>query len=320
MEKTMELKVWMAAAALAACTMGLNEAFSQTLLERLGRPADAKLLIVHGDDAGMCHAANRASILGMETGVVTSCSVMVPCPWFLEIAEYAREHPEADLGLHLTLTSEWKRYRWRPLAPVSQARGLIDPEGYMFHGVRGVYGSAKPEEVEAELRAQIEFALRHGMKPTHMDSHMGTLYYNMDYLKTALKLSEEYNIPFMLIRMTEAMIERWGGGEALETMNQLDRAGHILLDGLHSIRDVPVEESEAFYKDVIRNLTPGVHEIIIHPGDDSAEMRAITGSWRQRQEDTRVFADPAMRDFIAEQGVELIGWRELQGVWNRRNR
>ncbi len=152
------------------------KAQGQNTAERLGYPADARLLIIHADDTGMCHSANLASIDALKKGIVTSGSIMVPCPWFMEIADYAREHPEIDLGLHLTHTSEWKSYRWRPLALSSLVPGLIDAEGYMHSHVGSVVRSSNAKEIEAEIRAQIEFALQNGVKPTHLDSHMGTLY------------------------------------------------------------------------------------------------------------------------------------------------
>ena len=187
---------------------------AETVAERLGYPADAKLVLLHGDDIGMCHAANTSAIKAFEAGMMKSGSVMVPCPWFLEIAQYAREHPEADLGLHLTLTSEWKHYRWRPLADTEKVRGLIDEQGYMHRGVRDVYEHATPQEAEAEIRAQIEHALKHGMKPTHLDSHMGTLYYNPEFFKTVIALSEEYDIPFMLIEPSDENVQEMGRKES----------------------------------------------------------------------------------------------------------
>ncbi len=129
---------------------------AETVAEKLGYPADAKLVIIHGDDVGMCHSANTSAADALEKGIVTSGSIMVPCPWFLEAAEYCRKNPETDLGIHLTLTSEWKHYRWRPVAALPLVKGLIDAEGFMHHGVRSVYSNASVKEAEAEIRAQIE--------------------------------------------------------------------------------------------------------------------------------------------------------------------
>lgn len=293
---------------------------AQTTAELLGYPADAKLLIIHGDDIGMCHSHNVAAIDALEKGIVTSGSIMVPCPWLLEIAEYAKAKPDADLGLHLTLTSEWKRYRWRPLAALPLVKGLIDAEGYIHHDVESTVRNAKPEEVEAELRAQIEHALASGIKPTHMDSHMGTIYADTRFVKVALNLSEEYDIPFMFFHPTPSVMQMAEGRFDHDIYNELKKRNVPMLDGLYSIHDTPVERAEPFYKNLIRNLQPGVSELILHlavPGD---EIKAITGSHRQRAEDYRLFTSESMRQFIKEQGVNLIGWKDLKPLWDKRIR
>ncbi len=294
--------------------------YAETTAERLGFPPDSRLLIVHADDIGMCHAANVAFMEAAKGGCITAGSVMVPCPWFLEIADFAKQHPEADLGLHLTLTAEWKYYRWRPVAPGSSVPGLLDPQSYMYRDVLSVAQQAQPEEIETELRAQIEHALAQGLKPTHLDSHMGTLYAKKEFLMAALKLAEEYDIPFMFFNPTPQILEMAGGLYDRNLHEELAKRGWPMLDGLYSIEKTPVEESEAFYQDVIQNLKPGVSQIIIHPAAESPEIEAISGSWRQRNADFRIFTNPAMKQFIDEQGVQLVGWRQLYNLWKSRPR
>lgn len=294
--------------------------FSQTIAEKLGYPADAKLLITHADDVGMCHGVNVASLDALEKGLVTSGSIMVPCPWFLEVADFMKKNENVDLGLHLTLTAEWKNYRWRPLTPFQQAKSLFDPQRYMFHSVQGVYGSAKIDEVEAELRAQIEHALENGVVPTHIDSHMGTLYYNPDYLKVALKLSEAYDIPFMMFKPTDELKERAGGNIDWSVVEQMEERGVPLLETFYQISGKQPDEYEAYYQDVIRNLKPGVSIIILHLANDSEEVKAITGSWQRRVKDYEIFTSDAMREFIKEQNVHLIGWSELLPLWKQRKK
>src|SRR5271166_448272 len=157
---------------LAASTL---PAQVKTVAERLGYPADSKLLIMHADDLAVAHSVDAASFDALDQNAVTSASIMVPCPWLTEVAAYAKAHPEADLGLHLTLTSEWKTYRWGPVAPKDQVPSLLDPDGYFYADAFPAASHAKPEEAEREIRAQIDLAMKMGIHPTHLDMHMGTL-------------------------------------------------------------------------------------------------------------------------------------------------
>ncbi|MFN7541301.1 MAG: polysaccharide deacetylase family protein [Acidobacteriota bacterium] len=156
-------------------------------------PAQAgrKRLIVHADDAGMCHSANVATWEAMEKGLVSSASVMLPCPWVQEFCQWARNHPQYDLGVHLTLTSEWRHFRWRPVASIDRVKGLIDGEGYMWRDVRSSASSATAGEVEVELRAQIERARLYGMVFSHLDSHMGTVFARPDYFEVYTTLAKD---------------------------------------------------------------------------------------------------------------------------------
>ena len=170
----------------------------QTIQERLGYPKDTKLLIVHADDLGVSHSENVASIYAMEKGVVKSASIMVPCPWFSEIAAYAKANPNADLGLHMTLNSEWKSYKWRPVAPHDEVSSLLDEYGYLNETVEAFLKNAKLEEVEKELRSQIERAKQFGVDPTHLDAHMGAAFSTAKFLEVLIKLGHEYKIPVMI--------------------------------------------------------------------------------------------------------------------------
>lgn len=301
----------------------IHSALGETVAERLGYKADDVLLIIHADDMGMCRSANEACMECLDKGIVTSASVMVPCPWFPQAAQYFRENPDADMGLHLTLTAEWKKYRWGPVASKSEVPGLLDEEGYFFHGVRSVAQSASPEEVEAEIRAQIEHALKNGMKPTHMDSHMGTIYARPDYWQAALKLSEEYDIPFMNFSASKWMIERArrdGIEFPTEAANALAARGIPLIDSLPAIDDVPLEKTEDAYRELIANLEPGVHLLIIHPNVLTEESKAITGTHMKRNEEYKIFTNPETKTFIDEHNVKLIGWKDLQPLWKARKR
>ena len=168
----------------------------ESLVEKLGYSKDTKLLIIHADDIGMAHSENLASIKAMTEGSVNSASLMVPCAWFLEVVEFSKSKPEADIGIHLTLTSEWKNYKWGPVAGVSEVPGLVDKNGNFYDNCQAVLDNATPEEVEKELRAQIERAKNAGLDPTHLDTHMGCVIYHPDFFDIYLRLGREYGILF----------------------------------------------------------------------------------------------------------------------------
>jgi predicted glycoside hydrolase/deacetylase ChbG (UPF0249 family) len=306
----------LAALALASTTLAPTQdggAISTGV--RLGYGPQDRLLIVHADDIGMSHSVNLATIEAFKRGMVTSGSIMVPCPWFPEIAAYAREHPELDLGLHLTLTSEWKHYRWRPVAPLEKVKGLLDDEGYLWRSERQTAMKATPVEIELELRAQIDRALSFGIKPTHLDTHMGTLYTRKDFFEVYTRLGKEYGIPVMVMRPTPEVIA-YGQAAGLpineEQLRKAEASGFPLLD--HLVTGVPgrtFAERKKAYHDLLRGLKPGVTMLIVHLGMDDPELKAITGSWEQRHADFRSFTDPETEALIRQLGIRLITWREM---------
>ena len=186
------------------CTASFANAQGKTLAERLGYPADAKLLIVHADDLAVAHSVDTASFDALDKNAVTSASVMVPCPWLTEVAAYAKAHPDADLGLHLTLTSEWKLDRWGPVDSKDKVASLLDPAGYLWPETRDAARYLKPEEAEREIRAQIERATALGIHPTHLDSHMGVLFSTPELFAVYVKVAHEYKLPFLAVRLPNA--------------------------------------------------------------------------------------------------------------------
>lgn len=279
--------------------------------ELLGQPG-TKFLIVHADDLGMCHSENAASFKAMDAGLVTCGSIMMPCPWVLEVVEYAKTHPNADLGIHLTLNSEWKTYRWRPVAPPDKVRGLVDPQGYMWQSVDDVLKHATPAEVEAECRAQIEYALKLGLKPTHLDTHMGTVLAKPEFAEIYLKLGREYGLPVMLPRHILANGEYVTPPQASGLLEKLSAAKVPLLDALAvGVEAADLAERTADYQKLIKSIRPGVTQIIVHLGFEDDELKAITSGARARYGDFVAFTDPATRRVVQEAGIKLIGWRDL---------
>ncbi len=292
-----------------------------TLAERLGYRREDRLLILHADDVGMCHSVNAATIQAFAAGMVTCGSVMVPCPWFPEIASWSREHPEADLGLHLTLTSEWQLYRWRPVAPAEKVKGLLDTEGFLWRRVEDVVGHATPEEVETEIRAQIQRARQFGMKPTHVDSHMGTLFADPRFFEVYVRVSRELGLLPMLMEATPEIVAlaKQLGLDYPPLATKLWGEGYLLLDRLvPGAQGDTLEERRGQYHDLIRGLTPGITEIILHLSGDDEEIRHVTGNWRARDNERRIFTDAETRRLIDERGIRLIGYRPLADLWAKR--
>jgi len=284
----------------------------KTTAERLGQ-RDAKLLMVHADDAGMCHSVNAATREALLSGSVQSSSIMMPCPWVSEIADLAKEHPELDLGLHLTLTSEWKYYRWRPVSPAEKVKGLLDADGYLWRDVRAVAEHASAAEVETELRAQIERARHFGIRFTHVDTHMGTLYARPDYFEVYTKVAREAGVPCMLLRPTpEAAAEMKEYPITAEMLERKEREGYVLLDRL--VTGVPgrsFAERRESYRKLLRELKPGVTKLIVHLAKDDAEIRAVSNAWEQRWSDFQFWTSEEARSLLKENGIRPVTYREL---------
>lgn len=280
---------------------------TRTVAERLGYPRDAKLLILHADDLGFAHSANAASFDALDKGVISSASIMVPTPWITEVAAYAMAHPGADLGLHLTLTAEWDAYRWGSVESKDKVPSLLDPDGTLPNNDSVVAVRAKQEEIELELRAQIRRAMALGIRPTHLDSHMGSLFTTPALLATYMKIAHEYHLPFLALRTNP-----FGGPPMPLAPND------IPLDALiQAFEDIPAEKWKEFYLNAIANLKPGLTEIIVHLGHDNAELQAVTvnhegwgSAWRQRDYD--VVNSPEFKKALQDNKVILIKWRDLQ--------
>src|ERR1700730_18366081 len=198
----MPMRKLVAALSLVLLTAANARGQSKTVAERLGYAADSKLLIVHADDLAVAHSVDTASFEALDKNAVASASVVVPCPWLTEVASYAKDHPEADLGLHLTLTSEWKVYRWGPVESKDKVSSLLDPAGYFWSETAPAARNIKPEEAEREIRAQIEHAVAAGIHPTHLDTHMGTLLATPELFAVFVKVAHEYDLPFLAPRLS----------------------------------------------------------------------------------------------------------------------
>jgi predicted glycoside hydrolase/deacetylase ChbG (UPF0249 family) len=291
--------------ALAAFSFPLSaQARERNVAERLGLPVDAKLLILHADDLGVAHSEDAASFAALDSGAVSSASIMMPTPWVSEVANYARAHPDADLGLHLTLTAEWRTYKWGSIAPADSVPSLLDSTGFLPASERTVAERATIPDVERELRAQVQRALTLGIHPTHLDSHMGSLFSKPELIAAYMTVAHEYHLPFLAVRGMPLPLPLAPGDFVVNSV--------IVADPV-----IPRDHWKEFYLNAIANLKPGLHEMIVHLGYDNSELRAVTvdhgeygAAWRQRDYD--VITSREFRQALKAHGVHLVTYRELQ--------
>lgn len=289
-----------------------SSAQSKTLAERLGYPRDSKLLIIHADDLAVSHSEDSASFDALDKGAASSASIMIPCPWLTEVAAYAKAHPDADLGLHLTLTAEWKSDRWGAVASKDTVPSLFDPDGYLWPETEPALQHIKADEVERELRAQVERAIAMGIHPTHLDSHMGVLFARPDLFAVYVKVAREYKLPFL------GMLGPNISPEMRKYLSDKDVFPDAIVIANPSIA---ASDWKNFYLNSIKNLKPGFTEIIVHLAHDDAEMQAVTvdhpdygAAWRQRDYD--VITSSEMKKALDDNHVILIHWKDIKKLIN----
>jgi hypothetical protein len=282
---------------------------SKKIADKWELPEDSKFLMIHADDAGLSHSQNRATMESLIHGQVNSYSIMVPCPWFYEIAQFARNNPALDNGVHLTLTCEWENYKFGPVLPVSEVPSLVDENGFFFRNRNDLKKYAVAEEVARELEAQIRKALHFGLRPTHLDSHMYSVGTHPQFLKIYKDLGKKYGLPVLL---GNDLLEMVG----LEVENE---ASEVVFDNIHfgKFTDFEREGLENYYDQVLDNLSAGLNLLLVHPAHDDAEMKGITlnhpnfgSEWRQR--DLDYFTGSNCRDKLRENNITMIRWSEIK--------
>jgi predicted glycoside hydrolase/deacetylase ChbG (UPF0249 family) len=277
--------------------------------------ADGKrYVIIHADDAGMSHSVNRATIAAMEDGIVSSASIMVPCPWFKEFAAYAKAHPEKDFGIHLALNSEWTNYRWGPVAGRDRVPSLVDKEGYLWDNVAEVAANAKAAEVEIELAAQIQRALDFGVPLTHLDTHMGALVCRPDLVEAYVNVGVKFNLPVFFLRNAASEVpDERVRARAQQLIAKLEEHNLPVLDHMTQLyTNGSFEDKRAQYLKAVADSKPGVHYLILHCGYDDHELRAITSSSKLRDTDRRVFTDPEFIKAVKATGVQIVTWKQVR--------
>jgi chitin disaccharide deacetylase len=284
----------------------------QNLAQQLGYEADAKLLIVHADDIGLAQSVNDATLEAFSSGGISSGSMMVPCPWFLDFANSYQSYPGLDVGIHITLTSEWDHYKFGGVLPATEIPSLVNEQGYFYPTTEEVGMHADPREAELEIRAQIDRAIAYGIRPTHLDTHMGSVLATPELIQIYFKLGMEYGIPVFVPRMLLLGIP--------EEPRELIKRGFVLVDQYFMLNlESPDASWEEVYGEILDQVGPGLNVLIVHLAHDNAEMQAITvnhpafgATWREK--DLDYVQGPVFREVLAKNHIHLVTWKEVGAV------
>jgi len=294
---------------LLAWILVLHTGYAQTLAEKMGYKNTDRLLIVNCDDAGMCDAANKAAVDGIKNGMITSTTIMMPCPKAEEMVRTAIRDPEINAGIHLTHTAEWQTYRWGSVAPPEKVRGLLDPEGFLWRSIEEVYAHSNPVEAYREAKAQILKALELGLTITHIDSHMGTLQLSPPYVDVYLQLAAEFDVPVRMASLET--LEKFGQPEIRKRFAEkgILFPDYFIYEELDSYTE---DDIKTFWSDIIHNLKPGITELFIHASVPDEELKSITNSWKTRNAEYELFThDEDFREFVKKENIILISYRPL---------
>ena len=281
-----------------------NSVAGQTVAERLGYPADSRLLMIHADDFGMLHSVNRATEEALQNHWITSSSILVPCPWFPEAAAFAKTHPDADLGIHVALNSEWTTVRWRPVSPQRLDSSLLDKDGYLPLVEDEVVAKAKPKDVETEVRAQVEKAKAAGVNISHLDAHMETIIRTPELIGVYTRIGQSYNIPMLVATRPDPKAV------------QLPPAATLVDKVFGMSPGVSRSDWLKWYETTLAPLPPGVYQLTVHLGYDDDELRGATADhpdWgaEWRQNDFDMVRSPEFRQFLRDQRFIPVSWRDL---------
>ena len=270
-------------------------------------PSDSRLLMIHADDLGMCHSVNRAITMALEASSVSSASLMVPCPGFPEAADWARQHPLYDIGIHSTLISEWESYRWGPVSKIEHGAELVDGNGYFWP--RNSLLRAAPERIYEEISAQIMQAKQAGVNPTHLDSHMLSVA-RPGYISAYIRCARQHGLPFLIDEHWHSCASREGSATEQDV---------VVDDLLQAHSTLAADELEEYYLSALRELKPGLNVLLVHPGFDDDELRTITGdcgpygaAWRQR--DFEIVMSAGFKSALKENKIQVVNWRTIMSA------
>jgi len=289
------------------------------ILKKMGFSKQDKVLIVHADDVGITQSSINAFFELLDFGTISSGSTMVPCPWFPEVARRFKENPQIDLGLHLTLNCEYETYRWRPISTISQESGLIDENGYFKKDKLEVMKTANPQSVAQEIEAQLRVALNLGVKPTHVDSHSGTLW-SAKYMDSYFDFYKNHQILPVVFNpngnddpLIQGMMKIFNVSS--EKIESFAAKGLPLVD---CISGLPVEHTYdlsnrlEMAKHILDNVQPGkLTHFAFHPMKDTPESHGLQRYSEGRIGDYEVFMQKELKTHLQESGIQLIGYKDL---------
>jgi hypothetical protein len=315
-KRRLQLVILAAAAGfiLSALTAPGAMAF-QTWAEKLGYPKNKRLLILHAANMGMCFEANEAGKQALENGWVQSASVMPTCPWFNEFARWCNQHPDHDVGVSLTMNSEWPHYRWTPLSPRTAVPGMVDSDGYLWRTVLQFSINAHSDEVRREIDAQIQRALVEGIRPTHLLPHLGALLARPELAAAYFETAQRLWIPAVVVELTPAHIVQFRQQGMPMDEHMIELIAHYPLPKVDELRFMPMDQSydgkrQRFYQ-LVRSLPPGITQIVAHPAVESNALKSITDDWQQRVWDAQLLADPDVHRFFLQEGILFTSWKEI---------
>ena len=282
----------------------------ENLAQQLGYTSSDKLLIIHADDLGLARSVNKASFEALSKEFVNSASVMMPSPFAEEVAAYYLEHPQIDLGLHLTFTAEWTDYKWPGVAPANKIETLLDDEGFLHQKKVTVIKEGINAEIKTELQAQIDYARALGMSPTHMDSHEGTLFFDPAFFRTYIEVGHQNQIPVFVPKLLAPHFD-----EHFPLPPQV-----VLVDQMFmALKGTELDAMESYYVEVLSSIKPGLNQLLVHLAFDDEEMKAITKDreaygtkWRAK--DYQVVSSRKFQDLLKQNEIKLIQWRDIQAI------
>ena len=280
------------------------------LAEKLGYSKDDKLLIIHADDIGLSNSVNQASFKALKNGYVNSGSIMMPCDYISDVGEFAIENPSIDLGLHLTVTSEWRDYKWNGVLQPNETPSLINKKGELSENIKKFVLKAEPLELKNELQAQIDLSKSIGINPTHIDSHEGALFYDQDLFKVYLEIGEKNKLPVFVPKMVAVHFDK-----------KFPKPENVVvIENFYMARKgIEHDEWETFYLNILDNLKPGISQLIVHLGYDDDEMKSITvdhpdfgSKWRNLDYD--IVSSDKFKNALKNNKIKLITWKQIQNI------